>query len=385
MDGQPAAAQFRIRSRGRADLLLAVAAGIEMQVELLFPDAARGDLLIARGMVLVLAAALALRRRAPLVAATLAIGVLAGMELLDEAVSDDLIVPFFAVLFVSYSVGANTDGRRLACGVAILLGLGAVAVLLDGGSADDMLFLTSIVVGGPVLLGLVVHDRARLSRALREKTAALEATRAARRAAAVSQERARIAGELHELVTGAIAAMVAEADTAERHARSDPATAASALATIETSGREALGEIRRLLGVLRRDDEDAALEPVPSLTHLAELVARTCAAGLPVELRVDGDPPALPAGLDVTAYRVVQEALGEALAAGDARRATVLLRYCERELLLEVSDAGETARSDARRLLGIHERVTLYGGELVAEPLKAGGHAVRARLPLERA
>jgi signal transduction histidine kinase len=105
------------------------------------------------------------------------------------------------------------------------------------------------------------------------------------------------------------------------------------------------------------------------------------AAGLPVELTVEGEPPELPAGLDLTAYRVVQEALTEAVASGGGRSATVRLRYGERELLLDVVDDGPGARG----LLGIHERVALYGGELVAEPLGAGGHAVRARLPLERA
>lgn len=387
MTRRDAAARSRIRSRERPDLLLAVAAGIEMQVELLFAGGSGSDVLYARGLVILLAVAIGLHRRAPLIAVALAAVVFPSMELLPNAVIDDLIVPFFALLLVAYGLGANTDGRRLLAGLALLFGAGALAIRLNDppGGADDFLFLATIIVGGPVLLGRLVRDRAKLGRALRAKTAALEADRAARSAAAVSEERARIAGEMHEMVSTALASMVERSDVAERLARTDPHQAAAALEAIEDTGRDALGEIRLLLGVLRRDDDAAALEPLPSLTHLEDLVARARAAGLPVELRVEGDAAELPAGIDLTAYRVVQEALDEALEAGGERRASVHLRYGERELLLDVTDAGANAHGDGRRLLGVHERVALYGGVLVAEQLGTGGHAVRARLPLESA
>ena len=378
------AAPFRTRARGRADLLLAVAAGIEMQVELLFVGGAGGELLLARALVLALAVAVALHRRAPLIAVALAAVVFVGIETLSNGVADELVMPFFALLLIAYSVGAYTDGWRLGAGVAMLLGAGVVAIRLDDppGGADDFLFLATILVGGPVLLGRLVHDRAQLGRALRAKTAALEADRAARSAAAVSEERARIAGELHEMVSTALASMVDRSDDAERLARTDAEQAGAAFEAIETTGRDALGEIRLLLGVLRRDDDAAALEPLPSLTHVADLVARARAAGLPVELHVEGDVPELPAGIDLTAYRVVQEALTEALEAG-GREASVHLRFGERELLLNVTDAGPTERPPGRGLLGIHERVALYGGELVAEQLGPRRHVVHARLPLE--
>jgi len=367
-----AAAPSRIRSRWRADLLLAVAVGIELQLELLLVDGPGGELLLARAMMLVLAAGLALRRRAPLGAVALAMLVFPGIELLPNGVADELVAPFFVLLAISYSLGAGTDGRRLVAGIAGMMAAGAVAIRLDDppGGLEDIVFLATILVGGPVLLGRLVRDRSRLGRALRAKAAALEEGRAAISAAAVAEERARI---------------VERSDEAERVARTDAAAAERALEAIETTGRDTLGEIRLLLGVLRREDDAAALEPLPSLTHLADLIARTRASGLPVELRVEGEPPELPAGLDLTAYRVVQEALAEALEAGGGRRASVHLRYGERELLLDVTDAGSNAHGDGRRLLGVHERVALYGGELVAEQLGTGGHAVRARLPLERA
>jgi signal transduction histidine kinase len=379
----PAAASDAARSRGHADLLFALAAAVALQVELFFADGSAGELLIARGCALLLTVAIGLRRRAPVAAVAVMVVAVVTIERLPPA--DELGGPFFALLIVMYSLGANTDGRRLALGVALVLAGGAVSITLENGGAGDVLFLSTIMVGGPVLLGRLVRDRSRLGRALRAKAAALEAERAARSAAAVSEERARIAGELHEMVSTALAAMVERSETAERLARTDPETAEAALEAIESTGREALAEIRLLLGVLRREDDEAALEPLPSLSHLAELVARMRAAGLPVELSVEGEPPVLPAGLDLTAYRVVQEALEEARAAGGERTATVRLRYGERELLLDVTDDGVDGLGERRGLLGIHERVALYGGELVAEPLGAGGHSVRARLPLERA
>jgi signal transduction histidine kinase len=366
------------------DLLFALAAGVALQVELFFIDGSAGELPATRAAEVLLAVAIALRRLAPIAAVTLSVVAFVGIEQLGTS-DEGLGGPFFALLIMTYSLGANTHGRRLVLGVAIVLAGGALLITLDDGGASDFLFLATIMVGGPVLLGRLVRDRSRLGRTLRAKAAALEEERAARSAAAVSEERARIAAELHEMVSSALASMVGQSETAERLARTDPDGAEAALESIESTGREALAEIRLLLGVLRREDDEAALEPLPSLSHLEELVARMRAAGLRVELSVEGDVPVLPAGLDLTAYRVVQEALEEARAAGGERRATVRLRYGERELLLDVTDDGADGRRAAPGLLGIHERVALYGGELVAEPLGAGGHAVRARLPLERA
>jgi signal transduction histidine kinase len=374
-----------IRSHARADLLLAVVAGIALQVELFFADGdPSGELLVTRAAAVLLAVAIGLRRQAPIAATAITVVAFVTIEQLGTS-DEGLAAPFFALIIVTYSLGANTHGWRLALGVAIALAGGAFTIALDDGGPGDVIFLATIMVGGPVLLGRLVRDRSRLGRALRAKAAAMEQERALHSAAAVSEERARIAGELHAMVSTALASMVERSESAERLARSDPDAAEAALEAIESSGREALGEIRLLLGVLRREDDEAALEPLPSLSHLSDLVARVRASGLPVELTVEGEAPVLPAGLDLTAYRVVQEALEEARAAGGERRATVRLRYGERELLLDVTDDAADGRRATRGLLGIHERVALYGGELVAETLGAGGHSVRARLPLERA
>ena len=231
----------------------------------------------------------------------------------------------------------------------------------------------------PVLIGRVIRSRARLNQALREKAERLEHERADRAAAAALEERTRIAGELHDVVAHALSAMVVQASGARRLAERDPARAADAFKAVETSGREALTEIRRLLGVLRREDEEIALAPQPSLRHVGSLVRKIEAAGLPVELAVEGDEHDLPIGIDLTAYRVVQEALGGALEHGHAGRARVKLRYGPDQVELEVADDGSAPE---RPLLGIRERVALSGGRLQAGARRDGGHVVRAQLPL---
>jgi signal transduction histidine kinase len=172
--------------------------------------------------------------------------------------------------------------------------------------------------------------------------------------------------------------MVIQASAARRTVVTDPAAASGAFAAVEHSGRDALAEIRSLLGVLRREDDELALAPQPSLAHVESLLARVRSAGLPVTLRVEGDRRALPAGADLTAFRTVQEALGEAMTPGGAAAAEVRIVFFPGEVQLEVSDDGPVGD---RPLLGMRERVTLYGGELRATARRRGGHVVRVRLP----
>ncbi len=368
------------------DVLIALAVGVEMQAELFTVDGPQHDVLIARLAVLLLALAVLFRRSIPVLAAALALVGVALLESRGDSVSGNLAGPFFALLFVAFSIGANAEGRELVLAAGTLL-IGAVVVVrLDDppGGWDDIFFALTILTSGPLLVGRLVRARSRLNTALHEKALAAEHDRAARAAGAVAEERARIAGELHHLVSDALESMVGQAGAAERLARSKPDVAERAFVSVETTGREALSEIRRMLGVLRRDDEELALAPQPSLAHVRDLVARARAAGLPVELEVEGEAAELPAGVDLTAYRVIQEALGGALAAPDARRATVRLRYGDAEIALEVIDVGEARPGPERQLLGVRERVAIYHGEVVAEPVDEAGYAVRARLPVER-
>ena len=157
--------------------------------------------------------------------------------------------------------------------------------------------------------------------------------------------------------------MTVQAGAARRMAERDPERAEASFAVVEHTGREALTELRRLLGVLRREDEELALAPQPSLAHVRSLIQRAGAAGLYVELRIDGEPVLLPAGVDLTAYRLVQEALRRAREGGHAVRASVRVTYAAGEVRIEVVDDGQP---EDRRLLGLRERVAVYGGELKA-------------------
>jgi signal transduction histidine kinase len=232
----------------------------------------------------------------------------------------------------------------------------------------------------PVAAGVSYGARTRLTQRLRERADELEAGRERRARDAVAAERRRIAGELHDVVTHSVSVMVVQAAAARRLVPTDPGRAREAMEAIERTGREALNEMRRLLGVLRRGDEDIALTPQPSLRRLDLLAA---GAGMQVNLQVDGEPPALPPGLDVAAYRVVQEALRAMQRIGEDD-ASVTVRYTRRGIELEVTGTAavyEDAEAEVR-LLGTRERIALFGGELHAGRRRGGGWALRARLPL---
>jgi signal transduction histidine kinase len=371
-------ARVRALPPGRADLLLAGAFLLETQVELSLLDAPASTILAARGLTLVMACGVAARRRAPLVAAALVFAALTVMEQLKGPVNTSLVGPFISAFIVSYSVGANLEGRRLAWGTAWLVALVTVVSLLDPASDDGLNLIWGwlVIVAAPVLAGRLLRERARLARALRAEASGEGDERWAE--LAVAEERERIAGDLHDVVARALDRMVAEASGADRLVATDPGRAALAFAAVEETGREALTEIRRLLGVLRREDDELALAPQPTLAHVADLVRRARAAGLPVELHVAGAPAPLSAGADLTAYRVVQEALAGAVREGAAASATVVVRYGEAVVDLEVADDGAARPAP----MGIEERVALYGGELRTTSPRAGGHALRARLPL---
>jgi signal transduction histidine kinase len=364
---------MRALSPFRFDLLVAVLALIEFQLELIFlvPDGPHDA--VAAVSLAVVAAGLAFRRRAPLVCLVLVFSAGVVLQSLNNPYTDHLALPFFSVFVAAYSLGAYAEHRELLAGLAIGIPLSIGFSLVDR-DTDVSSYVFSIVVMtiGPVIIGRLMRNRSRLNRALRDRAAALERRRAGEAERAVADERTRIAGELHDVVAHALSAMTVQATGARRLVTSDPARARQAFEAVEATGRDALDELRRLLGVLRREDEELALAPQPSLRHLSSLAQR---AGLPVELATDGIPAQLPAGIDLTAYRVVQEALAAA-SRGRAERATVRVRYRDDVVELEVLDDG----TGDRTLMGIRERVALHGGRLISEHGR-----VRARLPLAAA
>jgi signal transduction histidine kinase len=240
----------------------------------------------------------------------------------------------------------------------------------------------------PYVAGRIMRRRLEMQEQLRDLTARLETGRHDREQRAIEGERGRIAEELQTLVSNNVSAMVVQSGVIRPAlAHSSPVAADAALATIEETGRDALVEMRRLLGVLRRDDTGAALAPQPSLDQAEALVERTRAAGLPVHMQVAGDPAPLPKGVDLAAYRVLQETLDQAQRSEATERAQVLLTYGDRDVQVAVAvrDDGREERllTDAG-LTALRERVGLYGGTLMAGRLKEDqGFRVTARLPLE--
>jgi signal transduction histidine kinase len=375
-------ARLRALDTYRADLLLAAALFVEglLEVAFLLPEDTPRRGVVAL-LVAGLAACVAIRRRFPVVAPIAGMALFCAYPVLGNEYTENLVSPFFVALFLVYGIGRHLEGRAVWAATACAVVLMSLFTALEqsGETVGNYVISIGALVVAPVLIGRVIRNRAQLNQALREKAERLEHERADRAAAAALEERTRIAGELHDVVAHALSAMVVQASGARRLAERDPQRAADAFQAVETSGREALTEIRRLLGVLRRDDEELALAPQPSLRHVGSLVKRLEAAGLPVELGVEGEQRDLPIGLDLTAYRVVQEALGGALEHGHAGRARVQLRYGADQVELEIADDGDVPE---RPLLGIRERVALSGGRLQAGARRDGGHVVRAQLPL---
>jgi signal transduction histidine kinase len=326
-----------------------------------------------------IAVAVAVRRRVPLLALTLGFAALVVANTAPDQ-TGDAVGPFFALLLLIIWVGAHVRGRRFAAAVVIaavgLVGSIAVVPEMDTGGALSGLFL---LVGGPLFLGRFLGHRSELNRVLAARAEEVERDREDRARAAVAEERTRIASELHDAVAHALSGMVIQAAGARRLVHADPDRARQAFTAVEDSGREALGEMRRLLGVLRREDAELALDPQPSLAHLPTLLRRAREAGVAVSLDVTGAAAPLSAGLDLTAYRVVQAALGAA-EEGEAHTASVRVRYGRERLEIEVADDGR-APAAGRLLLGVRERLAVHGGELLASD-HAAGHAVRARIPL---
>jgi signal transduction histidine kinase len=377
----------------QGDLALAIAASLLLAVELSVEDL-DGPWPVNWGFGLVMTGALAWRRRWPVVVVAVQVGAaivqgLAGGDLIEQP-----FAPFFSVILGFYAVGAHAPdrwaGRALVFGVPGVIGVSAAAGQNEVG---DYIFPSVIVVGAPWLAGRVSRLWAGRARALAAANEALRAEQEQRALLAVADERERIARELHDVVAHSISVMVIQAEGAKRMMDRDPARARSALEQIEGTGRAALVEMRRLLGVLRRDDDEARRTPQPGVEALDVLVNRAHEAGLDVDVSIEGARTPLPPGIDVSVYRIIQEALTNVLKHAGPVHADVALRFLGGEVQVEIVDSGpangfEPATADpdnpSHGLLGMRERVKIYGGEVVTGPVSGGspGYRVWARIPL---
>ena len=329
------------------------------------------------------------RRRYPVQA--FAVAVVAGaLQVLTDTppIGSDL-----AILVMLYTLAAYRPRRVSVPGLIVCLAGSAMAVAVwaHGLAVLDRLLLATVIFSGTALVAWVLGDSMRYRRAyltaLEDRAARLERERDQQALIATAAERARIARELHDVIAHNVSVMVVQADGAGYVLRTDPDRVAEALAAISHTGRKALSEMRRLLGVLRSGDERAGLAPLPGLDQLRELVEQARHAGMSVSLCLDGPPRPLPAGAELAAYRVVQESLTNTRKHGGlGAAAAVSLRYEPDALLLQVTDDGLGAAAAAadepgHGLTGMRERIEMYGGTIKAGPLPDGGYQVTARLP----
>jgi signal transduction histidine kinase len=366
-----------------------------------FAEASRAT---AVGVALLATLPLLARRRFPLVAPAVVFAALAALSVArPEAVKEAGNVVLFALLLAFWIVGAHGGLHQAVAGAAV--GFAALAViarradagpleddpLLPGGAVQigavsfDIIFVLSLAAGA-WLVAYALQRRAHRASALEERAARLEREREDKARAAVAEERGRIARDLRDVITHSVSVMTVQAGAARLLLMDEPTRARALLTSVEETGRQALAEMRRLLGILREQDSEAALAPQPGLAQLEELLARARRAGLPVELTIEGEPRALPTGVDLAAYRIVQDALTNARKHAEPARTQVVVRYGRTDLELEVVNDGGAPRngdSGAESLVGMRERVTLYGGELEAGAREGGGFSVWARLPLE--
>lgn len=300
---------------------------------------------------------------------------------------------------------ATFNGATLAAGLAaalllgnlpdsvearlgLIIGLAGAAVVVEnkpGHQAEEFIFIP-VLVAIAWLAGFALHERSEQTEAAEGRARQAEQEREAMARIAVAEERARIARELHDIVAHSLSVMVLQAGAVRHRLAGDLAEDKSALEEVEEAGRQALAEMRRLLGVMRRDDDERDLTPQPSLASVDALVDQISGAGLPVHLHVEGEPIALPTGIELSAYRIIQEGLTNALKHGRASRADVTLRYIRDALEVEVCDDGQgraTTDGAGYGLLGIQERVKIYGGTMTAETAPGRGFALKTRLPLE--
>lgn len=370
----------------RFDALLAVAIAIELEIEcwldLATPTTHRPFEAIA---IVLFTAPIVVRRRWPAGALVCSSATLTAQALLGgELGTSNGISMILTLALLSYSVGAWLDIRHglavLGFAGAIFTGFALHTESSSPGAVGTAIFVLSVAFAAPWFVGRMAHERDRRATAFRELAAQSAAEHAERERGAIAQERERIGSELQDIIAHSVSAMVVGAGGARRLLRSDPERARVSILTVESTGREALGELRRLLGMLRKDEDPQALAPQPGLDRVAALVESARNEGIACELQSEGEPVDLTPGVNLVGYRVIEAILASALL-HRSRHTAVTIRYQRRELELGVRGDG-TPVDLKEELRSVAERVALYNGSL--ETLSEGNDTflVHARLPL---
>lgn len=368
--------------------VLAIAGMLELVVGRNLPGAPSTSLWFSVPAVAVLVLPLLAHRRFPFAAP-------AAYWLMAAALSfvDGLLIAFIGSLGVvglatAFLLGNLRDDRQAGIGLAIVLGCIVVVVSNIPGpqSAGDLIFIPFRFVVAWVA-GYALRERAEQAEAAEMRATLAEREREAAARVAVAEERTRIARELHDIVAHAMSVMVLQVGAVRHKLPHTLEDDREALGRVEQAGRTALAEMRRLLGAMRSNGDRVALGPQPGLDALDSLVEDVIHAGLPVQLHVDGEPYTLPRAIDLSAYRIVQEGLTNALKHAHASHADVTVRYRPDEVELEIADDGKgpaTTNGHGHGLVGIRERAKIYGGDMSAGAAPAGGFILSARLPVDR-
>ncbi|MDT0215101.1 sensor histidine kinase [Rothia sp. ARF10] len=380
-------ARLAIQRHG-LDLLVVVTAAVTavatvLRDDLEHPSGPR----FAIGLVGITAAVLVLlaRRRFPFAAPAATWVVCPALSFLDGQLIVNGPGILVAGMGAAVLLGAHPQAALARAGLVVVLA-GSLTVVRNGpdSSTDDLVSVPALFAIGWIV-GWALRERNARTRDAEERALRAEREREAAARVAVAEERGRIARELHDIVAHAVSVIVLQVG-AVRHRLPETATAErEALRNVEEAGRTALAEMRRLLQAMREEGDEVALTPHPGLGDLDRLISDVGAAGLDVRLEVVGEPGALPPGLDLSAYRILQESLTNSLRHSGAGTAEVTLDYGDDALRLEVRDHGrpdpDGADGQGHGLVGIRERVKLFGGEMSAGPAPGGGFLVRARLP----
>ena len=334
---------------------------------------------------LVMALVLLWRRTLPLAV----ISVVAVAQVAEAAAGVPLqqpVVPVLASVVAVYALLTRSNVLTMAVGSAVLLSaIGVVTALQHKGFGNFAFVL--IFLAGAAIVGRTVHARTTQTVQLQARADTLERERETQAQVAAQEERARIARELHDVIAHSVSVMVVQAGAAEQMMTRDPARAATAVQAVQATGREALGEMGRLLGILRADMDEMGLSPQPGVEDLPALVADARQAGLAVELQIVGDQRPLPPGPALSIYRIVQESLTNVRKHASSASAAVRLSYSAGGVDADVTNTrGDTtagAPGGGHGLIGMRERVAVYGGTLHAGPGDDGGYHVHAHIPFE--
>ena len=366
-------------------VVLAVAAVLEVAIRRDNADAPQTTLWFGIPAAAVIVLWLLARRRFPF-------GAPAAFWLLAAAASfvDGRLIPFPAGLYLAgmlaaFLLGNLRDVILARVGLAVILGSMATIIFNRPGHSPGELVFIPLLFGIAWLAGFALNARAEQADAAEARAAQAERERETAARIAVAEERARIARELHDIVAHAVSVMVLQVGAVRHKLPEELADESGALRGVEQAGRTALAEMRRLLSAMRRDGDDLELAPQPGLGGVGALVAEIGRAGLPVTLHVEGEAAPLPRAIDLSAYRIVQEGLTNALKHARAHRADVTLRYAPDELQIEVRDdgtGGGASNGPGYGLVGVGERVKIYGGTMTAGAAPDGGFVLGARLPL---